>query len=34
MEYVAQLTSLSKKSFAPQEQAEKASETLDSWLGK
>jgi serine protease Do len=34
MEYVAQLTSLSKKSIAPQEHAEKASETLDSWLGK
>ncbi len=34
MEYVAQLTSLSKKALTPKAQAEKASETLASWLGK
>ena len=32
MEYVAQLTSVSKKALAPKETAQNASQTLDSWL--
>lgn len=32
MEYVAKLTSVSKKDFAPKESATSASDTLDSWL--